>query len=192
MSQLGLALALFLVVATGVEWGCARTPQEREARFLARGKQHLQNKDYSRAVLEFRNAVAVAPKDAEAYYQLGLGFVNQGNLRDAAVAMKKATELNPRNTAAQVKLAEIYALAGDEEAAKLGKVRMQDILSDSPDNPDALTALALAELRFGDVREGEQHLQQALSKFPQILQSSMILARVLDSVIAVEKTNPMS
>jgi tetratricopeptide (TPR) repeat protein len=171
-------LPFSLVLTSGVQWGCARTPQQREARFLARGKQELLSKDYSKAVLDFRNAVAIAPNDAEAYYQLGWSLLQQGRLRDAAAAMRKAIELNPRHTGAQVKLAELLVLAGDEDSAKQSKERMKDILSDSPDNPDALTALALAELRFGDLKEGEQHLRQALAKAPQNLQSSMILARV--------------
>ena len=77
--------------------GCSRTPQEREARFLAQGKKQLLNKDYGRAVLDFRNAVAVAPKDAEAYYQLGWALLQQGSLIDSAAALRRAIELNPRH-----------------------------------------------------------------------------------------------
>lgn len=177
MRRLRLGWASSLVLATVLQWGCA-TSQEKEQRFLARGKQHLEQKDFSRAILEFRNAVHVAPRDDQAYYQLGWAFLGQRDLRDAAVAMKKATELNPRNTMAQVKLAELLVLAGTDDLAKQSENRMRDLLNGLPDNPDALTALALAELRFGDTREGEQHLRRALEKFPENLQSSMILARL--------------
>jgi tetratricopeptide (TPR) repeat protein len=177
-AKLPWLMPLSVVLASSVQWGCARTPQEREARFLAQGKKELLSKDYGRAALDFRNAVALAPHDAEAYYQLGWSLLQQGSLRDAAAAMRKAIELNPRHTGAQVKLAELVVLAGDDTSAKQSKERMQDILTDSPDNPDALTALALAELRFGDLKEGEQHLRQAINKVPQNLQSSMILARM--------------
>src|ERR1051326_6118626 len=136
-------LPLCLALAVSAQWGCTRSPQEREARFLAQGKKALLNKDYARAILDFRNAVAIAPKDAEAYYQLGWAMLQQGSLREAAAAMRKAMELNPRHTQAQVKLAEIVVLAGDEDSAKQSRDQMRDILSGSPDNPDVLTALAL-------------------------------------------------
>ena len=158
--------------------GCSRTPQEREARFLAQGKKQLLNKDYGRAVLDFRNAVAVAPKDAEAYYQLGWALLQQGSLIDSAAALRRAIELNPRHMDAQVKLAQLIVLAGDEDSAKQSRQQMQEILSALPNNPDVLTALALADLRFGDLKEGEQHLRLAIAKAPQHMQSSMILARL--------------
>jgi tetratricopeptide (TPR) repeat protein len=178
MQQQRSILAFTLVVAITLLWGCARTPQEKEARFLALGKEDLQKKDYNRAILNFRNAVVIAPSDSEARYQLGWAFLLSGDLTDAAAQLRKAVELNPKHLEAQVKLAQLYALAGNAEAVKQGQERMLDILSDSPDNPDALTTLALADLRYGTVAEGEQHLRQALQKFPQHMQAAMVLARV--------------
>src|SRR5712692_5744053 len=43
-----------IVVAVVAFAGCARNPQEKAARFINRGKNHLKNKDYARALLEFR------------------------------------------------------------------------------------------------------------------------------------------
>ncbi len=114
MSHLRSILAFSLALSTFLQSGCV-TPEQREARFLARGKQRLQQKDYGRAVLDFRNAAKIEPTDDQAYYQLGWAFLQERDLRDAAVALKKATELNPRNTMAQVKLAELMALEGDED-----------------------------------------------------------------------------
>jgi tetratricopeptide (TPR) repeat protein len=158
--------------------GCARTPEQREARYLEAGKRYMQAKDYNRAVLEFRNATIVMPKDSEALYQLGLACLMRGDLKSAAVALKKSTDLNPNHTAAKVKYAEVLILAGDEGLARQSRERMEDILNASPGNPDALTALALADLRFGDKRAGEEHLVQALKNLPEKLQASMILARL--------------
>src|SRR5580700_3974799 len=85
---------------------CAISPQAKEARSLKRGQAQLAKKDYARAILEFRTAIQVMPKDAEAYYQLGLALLQSGDLRGAVGAFQKATELNPKHPGAQLKLAE--------------------------------------------------------------------------------------
>ena len=43
----------------------------------------MAKKDYARAALQFHNAVQVAPRDPEAYYQLGLACLACGNLTQA-------------------------------------------------------------------------------------------------------------
>jgi tetratricopeptide (TPR) repeat protein len=177
-SHLRFVAVFFLVVTATFEWGCTKTPQQREARYLEAGKRFMQSKDYNRAILEFRNATIVMPKDSEAFYQLGVACLMRRDLRSAAIALKKSTELDPKNTAAQVKYAELLTMAGDEEMAKQSRQRMEDILNASPGNPDALTALGLSDLRFGDQRSGEEHLRMALKNLPEKLQASLILARL--------------
>jgi hypothetical protein len=87
-------MPLSVVLASSVQWGCARTPQEREARFLAQGKKELLSKDYGRAVLDFRNAVAMTAQVTRSYYQLGWSLCSKA-ARDAAAALRKGIELNP-------------------------------------------------------------------------------------------------
>ena len=52
-------------------------PAYREARFLKRGKERMDAKDYPRAMLEFQNAIQAMPKDPEPYYQLALASLKQ-------------------------------------------------------------------------------------------------------------------
>ena len=72
--------------------GCARSPQARRDKYLADGKALLEKKDYTRAILNFRNAVQAMPNDAEAYYQIGLAALHLGDLRTGALSLKKAVE----------------------------------------------------------------------------------------------------
>ena len=66
--------AACLMIAIAVAGGCARTPMQKRDRYLEAGKKLLEKKEYTRAVLEFRNAVAAMPRDAESYYQLGRAY----------------------------------------------------------------------------------------------------------------------
>src|ERR1700688_711087 len=83
------------------------------SRFLELGKHHFEQKEYDRAILELKSAVEMAPKNAEAHYQLGLAHLAVGDDGLAAGDLRWATELNPHNTDAQLKLAQILATTTD-------------------------------------------------------------------------------
>src|SRR5690242_707665 len=55
--------------------GCATSPEARRDKFLSRGKAFTEKQEYSRALLEFKNAAKVAPNDPEVYYQMGNAFM---------------------------------------------------------------------------------------------------------------------
>lgn len=158
--------------------GCARTPKQKEAKFLENGKRQMLRKDYARAALEFRNAVGLMPNDAEAHYQLGLAELDGGQLIAAVSEFRKATELNPGHAGAQVKLAEIMALSGLKDFVQEGEQRARDVLRSSPDDVDAVNALALSEVQLGKWQDAQAHLEQVLAKFPQSVSSAVALAKL--------------
>jgi tetratricopeptide (TPR) repeat protein len=170
--QFGIAVALCLLS------GCMRSPQAREQRFLERGKTALAARDYGRAILEFKNAAQAVKTDAEPYYQLGLVFLDTGDAEKAYQMFYKATELNPKNAAAQAKLAELIATKGSPQLLPQAEKRAKQALAVSPNDTDALTALALLQLRTGKQQDAQSYLQQALDHFPKSLSSSVLLAKV--------------
>jgi hypothetical protein len=46
--------------------GCVRSPEAKEAGFLDAGKKELAKNDYTRAFIQFTNAIRVKKGDAEA------------------------------------------------------------------------------------------------------------------------------
>lgn len=82
-----------------------RTPEQKKARFLSVGKQLLKKKDYQRAVLQFKNAVQLGPKDAAAHYGLAQAYLALGGFQQAPAELYKATELDPKSAKAQLSLA---------------------------------------------------------------------------------------
>jgi putative PEP-CTERM system TPR-repeat lipoprotein len=156
---------------------CSRSPQQREARFIELGKKRLQTNDYVRAGLEFRKAIQTAPADAEPYYQLGLTYLGSGNRTLAVGCFRKATELDPKHAAAQLKLADIMATVNDRVAIADAEKRAQAVATEFPNNVDALNTLAMTELRLGKPEEAAGHLEQALARLPGDLESSALLMR---------------
>src|ERR1035438_2113106 len=82
-----------VILVLAVLDGCASFPQARRDKFLAAGKTFMEKKDYTRAILAFKNAAQVMPKDAEAYYQIGLAALAMGDVHTGALSLKKAGEL---------------------------------------------------------------------------------------------------
>ena len=158
--------------------GCASSPKAKEAKFIQKGQALLVEKAYSRAILEFKNAAQVAPKDAEPYYQLALAFLANGNTPEAFAALHKATELNPKHSDAQLKLAELLALGQNKDLLEQAAKRLQDVLAVSPDSEDATDTLAMAELQLGKTDDAAKELEDSLQKFPARLKSSVVLARI--------------
>jgi tetratricopeptide (TPR) repeat protein len=173
-SQLMIAGLLALLLAGG----CARSPEAKRDRFLASGKKLMASKDYARAILEFKNAVAAVPRDAEGYYQLGSAYAASGNLPLAVSSLRKATELNPRHAEAQLKLAQFMAAFGDKAILEEAEQRLKTLLEGGHSDPNALNTLALTELRLGRPENATQYLEQALDRFPQNLKTSMMLAKL--------------
>ena len=60
-------LVLLLVVMLG---GCSLDPQKGKVKYLESGKRYLKAGKYQEASIQFRNAIKLDPRFAEAYYQL--------------------------------------------------------------------------------------------------------------------------
>lgn len=174
-----LSVLLVLVcILLGALSACRTSPQDKEAKYLKRGEALANEKDYPRALLEFRNAAAAMPNDAEPYYQMGLVHLKSRDFSNAARAFQKAITLNPKHAGAQLKIAEILANANDQQFAKDAISRIQTIFGDSPNDPDAIATLAVAEWKLGEPEKASELLEGALKKFPTHLQSSVNLTRM--------------
>lgn len=172
------AKSLLLIAGLLVMAACSFSPKQREARFIEQGKKHLRSNDYKRAALWFRGAILAEPKDPEPYYQLGLTYLAAGDRAAAVAAFKKATELDPKHLGAGLKLADLWALEGNNSAIANAQKRAQAIVAANPDNVEALNTLALTELRLGKPEDARAHLEQALARLPGGLASSALLMRV--------------
>ena len=169
-----VGLTMMMIFATG----CSKTPQQKYAQFFAEGKKQLEANDYRRAILDFQNAIQAKPKDAEAYYQIGLAYLNATQLKEAIVSLRTATELNPRHTAAQLKLAELMIRTHNEQIIKGAESRIQSILTESPSDNDALFMLAATQAQLGKIEDAEKYLSEVLKRSPQHFRSAIALAQV--------------
>lgn len=167
--------ALLLILA-GL-CGCTRSPEARRDKYVSKGKEFLEKKDYSRAILQFRNAVEVMPKDSEVYHQIGIASLGSGDLKNAVLSFKKTIELNPNHIGARLKLAQLMVNASEEQWVKQGDDRLRDLMRTAPVTPDMLNTLALAEMKLRKTSNAIELLEKAVEQAPQELAASIMLAR---------------
>ncbi len=172
----GAAILLLLLAAAA----CSKAPEQQAKKFLAAGKTFAAKKEYARAILELQNAIRLTPNDAEPVYQLALAYLDSGDYQAGAATLLQATRLNPTHQGAQLKLAELMSGSSSATPELLGQAeeRARTVLALSPDNPDALSSLALAEFRSGKVEDATKHLESALEKFPDSLKAAKTMALV--------------
>jgi Tfp pilus assembly protein PilF len=169
---------LLLLGVACVLSGCRASPEKQEAKDLQRGDALLQRRDYSRAILEYRNAAQVQPKDAEPYYRLGLAYERMGNPRSAVTAYRQALQKNSKHASAQLKLAQLMAKYGDRQVLTEAEQRLHTLVESPAADSQALDALAVAEFRLGKAEEAARSLEQAVRKYPADLEPAVTLAQL--------------
>jgi len=135
------ALAAIVVLA-----GCSGG-QARKQEFMARGRAFLTRGDYQRARVEFRNALQIAPKDADVRYFNGLVVEKLGEPVAAAQFYQGALDERPDDVEARVHLARLYFLYGNSKKA-LDLIR--GALVKHPNDPRLLTVRAAARSHLND------------------------------------------
>jgi tetratricopeptide (TPR) repeat protein len=172
------AVAVVLTLTILTASGCDQSRDAREAKFLEKGRKEFQKKNYAVAILHFKNASAAKPWDAEPYYQLGLSFLAEGDVKSAAADFRKAVEVNPKHAGAQLQLAELMATGRDKSSLEEAQKHAQAVLGLQPDDPDALSVLGATDLRLGKPESAQSYLERALRKSPSHLKSWVVLAQV--------------
>jgi putative PEP-CTERM system TPR-repeat lipoprotein len=157
---------------------CASSPEVRSARFIEAGKKLLKNKrDASRAILQFENAVRATPNNPEAYYQLGMAFLAAQDVAQGIGALRKALQIDPKHRNANFEMAKLKAITDDQGSLRDANEKLREFLKGTPDDPDALHALALTELKLGDSDAAIRDLSHAMSAAPQEVLIAATLAQ---------------
>ncbi|OUR80586.1 hypothetical protein A9Q75_10175 [Colwellia psychrerythraea] len=84
-----IKLAAILSIAIGLS---ACSEQKTTEEYIAASKVYIQNLEYGAAIVELKNAVRQAPKDAEARYYLAKAYTEQGSYVNAEKELDKAEQ----------------------------------------------------------------------------------------------------
>ena len=153
---------------------CREKPIDQGALLTARtvGLADLERGRLAEAEQEFRQVIALAPKDPFGYANLGLTYLRGGRLAEAEAQLKRARRLDPRNPTIALIMARLYSLTNRPADARQVLAGLE---------PDARVLYTLAQLdreTAGDRRYAER-LGQVLEKAPPNLAVRVQLADVL-------------
>jgi tetratricopeptide (TPR) repeat protein len=144
---------------------------------MENGRRLYDKRDYSRAIIELKNAVDIANGDPEPYYWLGMAYMGSGNIPLAIDSFRAAADLDPKHAGAQLRMAELLTLSDDPELLEDAVKRLQIVLNIGA-SPDALNAMALTELKLGNDQDSQLYLEDSLARFPQALSAYVVLAKL--------------
>ena len=127
-----------LILAAGAS--CTRDPKVQAQQAVGTGKQVFRKEQVSRSGDHVRRALQKDMRFGEGYYRLALTEIKLGNYGEALKWLRRAVELQPTNTDAITKLADLYMQA-------------------------AMTLPAQRTLLLGEVKDLADKLMQAESGF---------------------------
>lgn len=162
----------FVLVLTLIACGGA---EERKNEYLQRGQEFLQQKNFGKAQIEFKNVLQIDPKSAAGWYYLGRVQEAQRKVREAMGSYTSALEIDPDYHAAKTASARIYLFAGvTDKAMEL----TQQVLAQLPDDADASVVYASCLLRKGQADLAQQTVLKVLEKHPDDLNALALMSGV--------------
>ena len=143
--------------------GCEGT-EARKAKHVERGQQFMAERNYSKARLEFRNALQIDPKDAEVRALAGLAAENLGNYDEATKMYRVALSGDETLTMPRANLARMMALGGLAEEAL---ATLAPGLEKAPRSAELLSVRALVHAQLGDPVLARKDARDAVAVDPK-------------------------
>ena len=110
-----LLLLLPLLLLAMMAASCNRDPRVQAQRYVENGNKFFEKSKFKEASIMYRRALQKDLRFGEAYYRLGLAALKMSAFSDAARALRRAVELQPKNSDAAARLADIYMVAATQD-----------------------------------------------------------------------------
>jgi tetratricopeptide (TPR) repeat protein len=155
--HLVLGAALVALVMVGV--GCSRDPAARKQAYLESGNRYAQQNQWREAVIEYRNALQIDARFAEARLKIAEAYEKLGDARNAMNEFVRAADLLPQSVDAQLR-AGTYLLTARQTDSALA--RADAALALQPDNIQA-------HILRGNALAGLNQLDSALTSMEEAI-----------------------
>jgi len=165
-----LSLVVFLTACGGAE--------ERKVKYLEKGKQYLEENNYEKAKVEFKNVLQIDPKFAEGYYYMGKIEEHRKDLRKALGNYQKSVELKPDYLDAKANIAKIYTFVGTKEYIDKANKEIKEILQKKPDHVMAMLVAATLDAKAGNKQKAIEKLKSIIAKSPDEKDAYSLMASI--------------
>jgi len=178
--SLSSVLLAFLVAACALASLACSNPEKAKKEHLERGEAYLTEKKFQEASLEFRNAVQIDDKLAEAHWGLARAYEGMEQYLQAFDELRRTVALDENNLDARVRLGNYYILGyqrerKDELRAEAERL-YQEVLQKDPNHVEGHILAGTVLYAFGKREEAFAALTRAVEINPQRIESLMSLA----------------
>jgi tetratricopeptide (TPR) repeat protein len=151
-----------LVVAVSCLTACGGA-QSRFDSYMKHGRAYVAQGDYTKASIEFRNAMQIEPRNDDARLAAGEAAEKLHKSRDAYGLYQAVVDASPTNAAARVDLARLLVYSGSAQPAL--KI-IEPGLAKNPDNAQLLALRATARMQLKDREGATADAERALQLAP--------------------------
>ncbi|MGE5751004.1 MAG: tetratricopeptide repeat protein [Nitrospirota bacterium] len=177
--MMGVVVLLAALLATA----CGG-PEVKKAKFFNKGKALYEKGDYVKARLEFKNAIQIDLKYADAYYMLGMIALKTGDPRSAYGIFQKVIELSPKHAGAHVQIGWFFLAAGRPDEA----MREADpVMKDDAAYEDALLLKAAVLVKKKDIEGACRFLESSLGRDIRKADGYLMLASLYEQTGNVQQ-----
>jgi tetratricopeptide (TPR) repeat protein len=155
-----MRLIFALCLATIATAGCAKDEPTKDE-ILSRAEAAFAAGQYDKAEQDYRRVLSLAPEDRTALRQLGIIYVDQGQVTQAYLLLKKSSELEPDNPEIQLKLALLFLSVRDYTQARDAASK---VLEKQPGNEQALLLFADASRTPDEIEDARKRIQSLREK----------------------------
>jgi len=159
-----IAISLTAVLALLLA-GCHRNPEAAKRKYLESGQSYMDKKQYAAASIQFKKALQIDPRFAEAHYKLATALLALQRFQDAFKELNTTVELDPNNLKARADMGNLYVLSRSPQYYAKAEEQARYIIEHDPNSPDGYRLL-------GTVLFAEGHSQEALDAYTKLISLS--------------------
>ncbi len=139
--------------------GCTRNPATAKRKYVESGMKYMEQKKYDSAVIQFKKALQVDPKYAEAHYQLGNADMSLQRYPESYQEFGQAIEFDPNHFKARIALGNLL-MAGRQSNKAEEQARY--VTEHDPNNAEGF-------LLLGSALAAQKQQQDAVDAFTKAI-----------------------
>ena len=173
-----LPLSIFLIAAA-LMLGACTTPEKAKAQHVARGQALLKDKKFQEAVLEFRSALQIDEKLADAHWGLANAYEGLQRYQEAFDEMRQTAELDANNLDVRVRLGNYYLVGSQQSPAAIAEAERlaKEVLDKDPNHIEGHILMGSVLFAQNKKQEAFAELNHAVELNPKRVESYLSLAR---------------
>ena len=139
--------------------GCTRNPEAAKRKYLESGLKYMDQKKYDSAVIQFKKALQIDPRYAEAHFQLATAEMDLQHFQDGYKELNQTVELDPNHFKARLALGSMLMAAHQFDKAE---EQARYVVEHDPNNADGYVLL-------GNCLLAQKHQQEAVDAFTKAI-----------------------